>query len=124
MKTREQVIEEFKKDMGVKDSYTLTADENYFVDKIVEAYGLVKEEEKKILEATKEFANSHDIPYDHRTESMILNGMREAVKKCLTPDVVEQSGQFYCATERQGFKSCSKPCGPSNRCIKYTNIKT
>lgn len=43
MKTREQVITEFKKDMGVKTSYTLTDDENYFVDKIVEAYGLVKE---------------------------------------------------------------------------------
>jgi hypothetical protein len=43
MKKREDVIEEFKKAMGIKDSYILTVDENYFVDKIVESHSLVKE---------------------------------------------------------------------------------
>lgn len=43
MKTREEIIKEFRKDMGVKDSYILSADENYFIDKLVEAYSLVKE---------------------------------------------------------------------------------
>ena len=37
------------------------------------------EQEKGILEATKEFAEIHDIPYDDRIESMILNAMREIV---------------------------------------------
>jgi light-regulated signal transduction histidine kinase (bacteriophytochrome) len=37
--------------------------------------------EKDILDSTKEFAKTHKIPYDERTESMILNAMREQVKQ-------------------------------------------
>lgn len=43
------------------------------------------EQEKEILEATKEFAEIHRIPYDDRIESMILNAMREVVKNCSIP---------------------------------------
>ena len=51
-------------------------------------------QEKGILEATKEFAEIHDIPYDDRIESMILNAMREVVKNCSISDVVRQSEQL------------------------------
>jgi len=40
------------------------------------------EQEKEILNATKEFADTYSIPYDNKIESMILNAMREAVKNC------------------------------------------
>ena len=53
------------------------------------------EEEKEILEATKEFAEIHDIPYDDRIELMILNAMREVVKNCSIPVVVGRSEQFF-----------------------------
>lgn len=52
------------------------------------------EEEKEILEATKEFAEIHDIPYDDRIELMILNAMREVVKNCSIPVVVGRSEQL------------------------------
>ena len=39
------------------------------------------EQEKEILEATKEFAEANCVPYDKLVESMILNAMRERVKK-------------------------------------------
>ena len=36
--------------------------------------------EKEILEATKYFAESNDLPYDTYIESIILNAIREAIK--------------------------------------------
>jgi len=38
------------------------------------------DKEKEILEATKYFAESNDLPYDTFFESMILNAIREATK--------------------------------------------
>lgn len=52
------------------------------------------EQEKEILEATKEFADIHNIPYDERIESMILNAMREVVKNCSIPDVMPRISHF------------------------------
>jgi len=51
-------------------------------------------QENEILEATKEFAEHHKIPYDERIESMILNAMREVVKNCSIPNVVKPKGTF------------------------------
>lgn len=46
------------------------------------------EQEKEILDATKEFAEIYDIPYDDRIESMILNAIREVVKNYPMADVM------------------------------------
>ena len=59
------------------------------------------EEEKEILEATKEFAEIHDIPYDDRIELMILNAMREVVKNCSIPVVVVPKGTLCLDCEKR-----------------------
>ena len=45
-----------------------------------------EKKETEIIEATREFATSHNIHYDSLTESMVLNAMRE-LNKCFMTNV-------------------------------------
>ena len=70
-------------DIEIKMPYEHFEDLVNFIIKIQK-----QKKEKEILEATKEFAEIYDIPYDDRIESMILNAMRDNYMRCYKT--------FYC----------------------------
>jgi len=100
MKTRDEIVKEFRKDMGVKDSYVLSVDENYFVDKLIEAYSLVKksdslpcvsicltkDEESKQIEAISSIIKG--LAKDNSTVAIgaatmrILNAFTRSINRC------------------------------------------
>lgn len=73
------------------------------------------EQEKGILEATKEFAEIHNIPYDNRIESMILNAMREVIRNYSTPVVIKSFGCGWNFCDAVLNKKGVVKCGKCNR---------
>jgi len=65
------------------------------------------DKEKEILEATKYFAESNDLPYDTYIESMILNAIREATKPFnqQNDEMLERLKQFRARIYQQSFSN-------------------
>jgi len=71
----------------------------------IQTLNKMTKQENEILEATKEFAEHHKIPYDERIESMILNAMREAVKNCAD----DYGTNEYCTCDKHVYDEHTCP---------------
>ena len=104
-----------KNDIEIKVPYEHFEDLVKFIIKIQRT-----EKEKEILEATKDFAEIHDIPYDDRIESMILNAMREVVNNLDIPVVSVNEAQDWAKTDWECTKHCD--CIQKKDCEEFSEV--
>ena len=74
---KQRILDEYRKHKNI--DWAESAARKIYGTHLVEKEN-INNQEKEIINATKEFAKEYNMPYNKQIESMILNAMREAVK--------------------------------------------